>query len=172
MKGKKAVVVLWSTTLVFLVFMLLILSQEVKPKNIRGEVHVELLAVAENAESAQLFIEQSAKLSFQKALAEMAEKSFVSQEKMYDICKQDITSCRRTFFNYFNKYFSNYLNVLNKEFKQELKPDDFDVSLNLLKSRLVEGSKSIEIKGVSKKGLVFEEGEIKYKIKPKFRLVV
>lgn len=171
-KSKKGAVLLIMASLAFLFTVFLLANYQVKTGT-QGQKQVELLDIVRQGENSLIYIDQIAKLS----LAETWNSKHEGRKRKYvfsEECRGSKTifdSCKSDFKKKFEDQFTAHLNTFNKLYKQNLKYEDFEVTIDSYGiaelGGLVEG---LEITGKANEKITIEKENIKYSIYPNFHI--
>lgn len=172
--SKKGTVILLMSSLAFLLIVFLLGDYQLKADYL-GQRELEVISIADEAESALLYIDQMMRIS----IAETWGETYGRYDPKYDIKKYifaercrsliDFAACKSDFERAFKSpVFQKNLKHFNKLYNQDFKVEDFSIEIKPYGSDyLLEG---LEIIGFSEKKLKFEFEDLTYQINPSFHI--
>jgi len=168
MKSKKGAVLLLMSSLAFLITVFLLANYQLKAEFL-GQKQAGLLNIAGKGENALLYIDQMAKLSLAETWG--GQYGRVQPYVFSETCRKSVTifnACASDFKERFKTVFTKNLAVFNQIYNQDFKYEDFNIEITPYGDEdVLEG---LDVKGVTDKAIILQEDNIKYKIKPNFRI--
>ncbi|MBU4501484.1 MAG: hypothetical protein KKA79_02750 [Nanoarchaeota archaeon] len=172
---KKGTVVLLISSLSFLLIVFLLADYQLN-SNYLGQNEIEVIAIADEAESALFYIDQMIKLSIAETWGNTYGRinSTLDAEKGYmfaDRCRTltDFGACKSDFeIEFRNSVLLRNIARFNELYSQDFKTGDFDIEIKSYGSN--DNLEGLEIIGTTDKKIEIDKDGIIYKIAPKFHI--